>query len=163
MNDWTFRPYRASDVAEIIAVHDRALLATGAIPADPTWSDDLRAIPQHYLAPGGEFLIAVRGATMLGFGAFLPQGDGTVEIMRMRIDPPYQGQGLGRALLAQLLTTARTHGHRRAVLTTTAQQVAAQRLYERFGFTRTGTGRVHGFDTISYAYGIPDVNAQSLV
>jgi ribosomal protein S18 acetylase RimI-like enzyme len=52
------------------------------------------------------------------------------------VDPAVQGQGLGELLVTTCLDRARAAGKRRMVLSTGTRMTAAQRLYERMGFTR---------------------------
>jgi ribosomal protein S18 acetylase RimI-like enzyme len=52
------------------------------------------------------------------------------------VDPSVQGQGLGALLVITCLERARMAGKRRMVLSTGTRMLAAQRLYERLGFTR---------------------------
>jgi ribosomal protein S18 acetylase RimI-like enzyme len=52
------------------------------------------------------------------------------------VDPAAQGQGLGELLVTTCLDRARAAGKRRMVISTGTRMTAAQRLYERLGFTR---------------------------
>ncbi len=52
------------------------------------------------------------------------------------VDPATQGRGIGRLLVTECLDRARAAGKRRIVISTGSYMTAAQRLYERLGFTR---------------------------
>jgi ribosomal protein S18 acetylase RimI-like enzyme len=52
------------------------------------------------------------------------------------VDPAVQGRGIGELLVRTCLERARAAGKRRMVLSTDRGMTAAQRLYERLGFTR---------------------------
>lgn len=52
------------------------------------------------------------------------------------VDPVAQGQGIGQLLVTTCLDRARAAGRRRMVIATGTRMTAAQRLYERLGFTR---------------------------
>jgi len=52
----------------------------------------------------------------------------------MRVDPEFQGIGIGGRILDTLLATAKELGYTRAILDTSVMQVPAQRLYESRGF-----------------------------
>ena len=52
------------------------------------------------------------------------------------VDPTAQGRGIGELLVTTCLDRARAAGKRRMVLSTDPRMTAAQRLYERLGFTR---------------------------
>ncbi|NXG67903.1 CMLO6 acetyltransferase, partial [Baryphthengus martii] len=62
-----------------------------------------------------------------------------LELKRMSVSKEWRGRGVGRALCGQVLSFARARGHRAVLLSTSAAQVAAQRLYEGQGFRRVGT------------------------
>lgn len=59
-----------------------------------------------------------------------------VEIHLLCVRPDMRRSGVGRALVQEVLTRARTSGARAAVLWTQPTMIAAQRLYERCGFHR---------------------------
>ena len=53
------------------------------------------------------------------------------------VDPAHRGRGFGRLLLEATLAHLASRGAPRVVLSTAERNVAAQRLFERFGFRRT--------------------------
>jgi ribosomal protein S18 acetylase RimI-like enzyme len=70
------------------------------------------------------------------------------------VDPARQGQGLGELLVTTCLDRARAAGKRRMVLSTGTRMTAAQRLYERLGFTRLPErdwSPVPGIDLLVYS------------
>ncbi len=52
------------------------------------------------------------------------------------VEPAAQGRGVGELLVITCLERARAAGKRRMVLSTDPRMTAAQRLYQRMGFTR---------------------------
>jgi ribosomal protein S18 acetylase RimI-like enzyme len=52
------------------------------------------------------------------------------------VEPAAQGRGVGELLVSTCLERARAAGKRRMVLSTDPRMTAAQRLYQRMGFTR---------------------------
>lgn len=62
-------------------------------------------------------------------------------VQTMAVSPAYQGQGLGDRLLHDLLAEAERRRQRVVSLEVAADNAAAQRLYERHGFSRTGVRR----------------------
>jgi GNAT superfamily N-acetyltransferase len=91
--------------------------------------------PADFTPPRGQFL-AVRddeGAVVGGAGVRLLD-PGTAEIKRMWVDPATRGQGVGRALLAELEAAARSLGATTAVLDTHETLASAIALYRGSGW-----------------------------
>jgi ribosomal-protein-alanine N-acetyltransferase len=62
-----------------------------------------------------------------------------VHINNIAVRPQFRGQGLGTSLMQHVLKEAARLGARRVTLEVRASNVGARRLYERLGFTVTGT------------------------
>ncbi len=74
------------------------------------------------------FWVAVdREGHLLGCGQIKPHADGTFELASIAVQPQYQGQGIGRALIQQLLS----EGPRPLYLMCRAP---LETYYEQFGF-----------------------------
>jgi ribosomal protein S18 acetylase RimI-like enzyme len=83
--------------------------------------------------------VARHDGTLVGSVALRRAGDDAFSLQRMYVRPDCRGAGLGARLLTTALDHARTAGARAVHLHTAAAMAAAQRLYERAGFRRTGT------------------------
>ncbi|HSO27285.1 MAG TPA: ribosomal protein S18-alanine N-acetyltransferase [Anaerolineales bacterium] len=59
-------------------------------------------------------------------------------IATLAVDPAYRGKGIGAALMAEALSGAIHHGATQATLEVRVQNLAAQKLYRRFGFEIVG-------------------------
>lgn len=86
------------------------------------------------------FWVAVSGSEVAGSVAVKSGENGVAEIKRMQVSPRFQGVGLSK----KLLQTAINHCTEsslmtKIVLSTTAMQIPAQKLYEKFGFRETRT------------------------
>lgn len=66
------------------------------------------------------------------------------------VDPEYQGQGIGRALLDLAERRAREQGMESIRLYTNELMVENQRLYERVGYVETHRREEHGFSRVHY-------------
>ncbi|SHN47020.1 GNAT family N-acetyltransferase [Cryptosporangium aurantiacum] len=89
----------------------------------------------HLLGPRGRLLVArTDTGVVAGVGALKPVDDWVAEIKRMYVRPEARGQGIGRAILEQLLADARTIGYRTARLETVTFMREAQALYRSLGF-----------------------------
>ena len=100
-----------------------------------------------YVAPDGLFLVAVDNDQIVGTGAIRRVDEKTAELKRMWLLEDYQGQGIGYALIQQLLAFARDHDYEKVVLSTSQLQTRAIAFYERVGFQqilRPSDGPVHG-------------------
>jgi ribosomal-protein-alanine N-acetyltransferase len=75
-----------------------------------------------------------------GFCAFWLVFD-EIHINNLAMRPRFRGQGIGTALLHQVLAHARRLGAKRATLEVRASNAEARRLYERLGFYVAGTRR----------------------
>lgn len=90
--------------------------------------------------PAIRFFTLREDGVLLGCGALKRLGNGHGEIKSMRTADAALGRGIGKALLDYLTATARAEQMIRLSLETgsTVQFAAANRLYEKEGFERTG-------------------------
>lgn len=90
--------------------------------------------------PDITFWSAWDGALLLGCGALRELEPGHGEIKSMRTPQALRRRGAGRAILAHILQVARARGYQRLSLETGALDafIAAQKLYESFGFAYCG-------------------------
>ena len=126
----TVVPFRDEDLDQVRALYGRA---SPAITHGP-WDDDLIAINEVYVAPGGCFLVVKEDRQIIGMGALRIHGDRGAEIKRMRVDPSRQRQGIGQTVFDALLQHAKSAQFRRLFLDTDARWIGAQRFYEKNDF-----------------------------
>jgi len=89
--------------------------------------------------PDVSFLYVLRtGGQMAGFCSFWLVLD-EIHINNLAIRPEYRGQGLGAALLQEVLQAGASRGATRATLEVRRSNAPARRLYERFGFEVAAT------------------------
>ncbi len=140
----TVRRMRWWDIVPVLPL-EQALFPDDAWSARTFWSE-LAGVPdtRHYVVvEGGEEILGYAGLAAAG-------GQGDVQTVAVRRD--HQGRGLGRLLLDDLLAEARRRGVREVFLEVRADNLAAQSLYERAGFTlvsrRRGYYQPSGVDAI---------------
>lgn len=85
------------------------------------------------------FVVAEQAGRLVGY-AFATShfGGRLVHLVRIAALPAVQGQAIGVRLLADVIEFARACGANTVTLNTQAHNTRAQRLYEWFGFRRTG-------------------------
>ena len=85
----------------------------------------------------GKLLVARNGRDLIGMGAIKPVTSDIGEIKRMYVKPAAWGQGIGRAILQELLVVARSTGYGVVRLETMIFMTRALALYRSLGFSET--------------------------
>lgn len=98
------------------------------------WSELAQLDTRHYVGA-----LDAQGA-LVGYAGLCDYPD-EAWVQTVAVAPAAQGQGLGALLLGALLTEARRRRATQVVLEVAADNEAAQRLYARAGFRRTGVRR----------------------
>ena len=149
-----FRQYDPRDQAAVLELHEWAMREAGTDPADIPGSADLQRIEATYLDAGGAFLVGIADSLpqsvpetfdgqVAAMGGFLPNEaghddertvPGSVELHRMRVAPPCQGNGSGRALLDELEGRIDRTAYDRLLATTAQRQQRALALYSEAGY-----------------------------
>lgn len=92
------------------------------------------------LAAGHYYRLATRDETVLGY-AGLAMADGEAWVNNIAVRRDAQRQGIGARLLRELLDEAARRGADRVALEVATDNLAAQRMYESFGFEGIGVRR----------------------
>jgi ribosomal-protein-alanine N-acetyltransferase len=101
----------------------------------PTDSWSTEQFWQELAQPTRRYWVAVESGQVLGYaGLFLNPPDADIQTIAVRADR--QGTGVARALMAALLDAADAAGVTHTLLEVRADNGAALRLYERYGFQR---------------------------
>jgi [ribosomal protein S18]-alanine N-acetyltransferase len=124
------RRAQAVDLPRVLEV-DRACF-------DPQWNKDESVIgPSILEAP--YFVAAEIDGRVIGYAFATSHFTGRLmHLVRIAVLPQYRGQAIGVRLLADVVEFARVRGADLMTLNTQSYNTAAQRLYEWFGFRRTG-------------------------
>lgn len=136
-NNWTFEEggLDREDVRALLSYHfdqmrgDSPPEACHVLPIDGLEHDSIRF-----------FVLRDEFGRLLGVGALKSLDPEHGELKSMRTDPDALGKGVGGAMLAHLVATARKMGMTRLSLETGNSPLfnAANRLYHREGFERCG-------------------------
>ena len=126
---WTIRPMRPGDGEAMQKLHQRAIMATSdtyySLEERESWAFGLR--PDQYVTPAnGYFDVAVADNLVIAFC-----DHGLDEIIGLYIDPAFQGQGIGSALLGRAESRMRNAG---ATLAKIHSALSSQAFYERHGY-----------------------------
>ena len=97
------------------------------------WSELGQLDTRHYL-------VALQDALVVGYAGLCDYPDEAF-VQTLAVAPGVQRQGLGARLLTALLDEAARRGQLSVSLEVRADNEAAQRLYARHGFSRTGVRR----------------------
>jgi [ribosomal protein S18]-alanine N-acetyltransferase len=121
----TLRPMRWWDI-DAVVVLEHELFADDAWTAGMFWSELAQPDTRHYV-------VAVDHDTVVGYAglaAFGPDAD----VQTIAVLDKQQGNGIGTALLTDLLAEAERRGATKVGLEVRADNTRAQDLYARFGF-----------------------------
>lgn len=150
------RPYGKDDSESVWELHNVALHDAGAHPGNGPWDDDLRDIPGVYEQRQGCFWVGTVEGSIVAMGGLKRTDAVRAEIKRVRIHPRFQRRGFGTRILEALEAEAERLGYQVLHLETTTLQTAAQKMYEKYGYERTGGRRIAGFNTIQYEKKLSD-------
>jgi ribosomal-protein-alanine N-acetyltransferase len=145
------RPMRAADLPEVLGIEQ-------VVFAEEAWTrqmfDGELAHPasRHYV-------VAEADGTIAGY-AGLAAGGGQGDVQTIAVRADRQGQGIGTALLGELIATAAARRCREIFLEVRAGNARAHRLYLRTGFTDVGVRRGYyqpsGADAIVMRMRLPE-------
>ncbi|HEU4329095.1 MAG TPA: GNAT family N-acetyltransferase [Roseiflexaceae bacterium] len=115
------------------------VLAIDAACFEPQWYKDESVLGPAIMGEAPFFVVAELEGRMVGF-AFATShfGGRLVHLVRIAVHPDWQGHALGVRLLTEVTDYARSLGADSLTLNTQLENHTAQRLYEWFGFRRTG-------------------------
>jgi DNA-binding MarR family transcriptional regulator/GNAT superfamily N-acetyltransferase len=143
----TLRPPRPGDLGWVVERHG-ALYA-----AEYGWDASFEALVARIVAdfaagadPASERVwIADAGGARAGSVLCARRDEATAQLRLLLVEPAFRGQGLGRRLVDECLTFARSAGYARIVLWTNDALADARRIYERAGFVLDEEGRHTSF------------------
>ena len=132
-----FRPMNESDVAQVYRIEQRCFTHP--------WSPDLFREESQF-SRFSCFRVLETDNCVIGYvGYWRTQKE--AHIVSLAVDPDYRCQGWGSLMLRRILPQIKRQGLTLVTLEVRATNRAAQRLYERFGFTRVAFRRGYYKDT----------------
>jgi ribosomal-protein-alanine N-acetyltransferase len=124
-----FRWWHVDDVLPI----ERQLFQPEPWTAHHFWSELGQTTSRHYV-------VALDDGAVVGYAGLCDYPDEAF-VQTMAVAPTVQRRGIGALLLEELLAEAARRRQQRVLLEVRHDNEAAQRLYLRYGFTRTGVRR----------------------
>lgn len=79
------------------------------------------------------------GSTLIGMGRIIGDGGAFFQIVDIAVNPGYQGRGLGKQVMKELMAYLDEHTYEGSYVSLIADE-PANKLYEKFGFTYTYPG-----------------------
>jgi ribosomal protein S18 acetylase RimI-like enzyme len=155
------RPLAHEDADSLRELYFRSLrLNVEGFVQNPAFHGDIWQRAETYRENGGDMLGMFDGGKLICIGGLKRKTETTADVCNLHLDAAYQGRGLGRRFVMQLLARARTLGIETAELHVTASQKAAIGLYTSLGFKVTArrTYEIEGnsYDTIFMALPLQD-------
>jgi [ribosomal protein S18]-alanine N-acetyltransferase len=132
----TMRPLQEADLPALVALEEETF--------PWLWWETGDSFRQSQRRPDTWVLLGYTGDELAGYLVLTVRGSWG-HLNRIGVHPRQQGQGLGLELLAVAIEEMAHHGARSVGLNTQSDNTRSQRLYEGFGFVRTGeTFRIYG-------------------
>lgn len=103
---------------------------------DPIWRNSLSAL-QRAFSQSGSATIAIHNGQVVGYQISTRNSFG-VHLARLAVSPAFRGQGLGYALVQDLLRSIRRIGILKLTVNTQSDNAASLSLYHKIGFVLTG-------------------------
>ncbi len=135
MNDLLIRSYKSSDNQEIKDLYKLASVESEIGFRDGPWYKDFDIMENFYMDKG-DFLVGVMGNKIVAMIGLEKSLKTVGHIRRMRVHPEYRRRGYAQALLKELEDRAVKKGFTELRLRTSIQQIMAQRLYEKNGYSK---------------------------
>lgn len=132
-----------ADVPGIVALVDAAYHEYGDCVHLDDADRDLLTAHTGYAALGGEFVVLVAGAQVVGTHAIvpLPEQPGVCTFRRLYLGAELRGTGAGEQLMQWALDRALELGFRRVEFWSDTRFARAHRFFAKYGFVRDGRTR----------------------
>jgi ribosomal-protein-alanine N-acetyltransferase len=128
------RPMGRGDLAAVLTL-ERALFGVEA------WTEGMLSAELAAVPGGRYYLVAEDESLVVGYAGLLAVRGGQADVLTMAVAEDRWGQGIGAALLGELLAEAARRGCREVFLEVRVDNPRAQNLYRKHGFTEIGLRR----------------------
>jgi [ribosomal protein S18]-alanine N-acetyltransferase len=146
------RPMLPEDLTAVLEL-ERALFP------DDAWSPGMLETEIAMEGHGRHYVAAEEGHKLVGYAGMMLPGGRQAEVLTLAVDAGHWGQGIGSALLTDLLAEAGRRDCTEIFLEVRADNPRAQDLYLRYGFDKIGIRRGYyqpsGVDAIVMRRALP--------
>ena len=147
---FAIRPATHDDLKAIVGLYNWAVNQTFAtIDSEPLGLEEAAAWWEAH-GRRSKLIVATDEGGLIGWARLFPWNQRGFDIVEdlVYVDPVHQGSGIGRALLTELIESARGLGYRTIVATIATDNRSGLALHTRLGFEPVGTIRdaAHKFD-----------------
>lgn len=94
----------------------------------------LRNPETEIIAKGGQVLVALKAAQVVGVVSIKPMPQQRWELMKLAVDPTHHGNGIGELLTLEAIARAKKSGAKSIFLETSTKLAPAIKLYRKLGF-----------------------------
>jgi ribosomal protein S18 acetylase RimI-like enzyme len=124
-------------VRPALAADFPAIAAADLAAFTPPWQMSA-AVVDEAIARADLLTVAEAGGQVVGYQLSTPSQPGA-HLARLAVQPGWQGQGIGRALVRHLLDYANHRNYREVTVNTQDTNAASLNVYQQLGFRLTGT------------------------
>lgn len=114
------------------------------------FSKELENLPGEYASPRGSILLATFQEMPAGCVALRRIDQDICEMKRLYVRPAFQGQGIGRQLVEEIIDSAQRKSYKKMRLDTVPSMVSAISMYKSLGFASIPPYRLNPVPGTSY-------------
>ena len=127
------RPMSRRDLASVLTLE-------GDLFGNEAWTEGMLSAELAGVPDSRYYLVAEDESRVVGYAGLLTAG-GQADVLTMAVAQDRWGEGIGAALLGELLAEAGRRGCHEVFLEVRVDNARAQKLYRRYGFTEIGLRR----------------------
>ena len=128
------RPMSRGDLAAVLTLE-------GALFGPEAWTEGMLAAELAGVPDGRYYLVAEEETRVVGYAGLLAAGGGEADVLTLAVAEDRWGEGIGAALLGELLAEAARRRCGEVFLEVRVDNARAQHLYRSHGFTDIGLRR----------------------
>jgi L-amino acid N-acyltransferase YncA len=140
---FTIRPATNDDVKAIVGIYNWAVNQTFAtIDSEPLSTEEAADWWETH-GRRSKLIVATDDQGVIGWARLFPWTQRGIDVVEdlVYVDPVHHGQGIGRALLNELITQAQGLGYKTIVATIATDNRSGLQLHAKAGFETVGTIR----------------------